>query len=326
MRLDLDCVEAFVALARYEHYGRAAASLSLGTPALSKRVSRLERDVAEALVVRGPGGFVGLTPEGERLLQEAKRLLATADRLRLRATVRIVRLGVPGGARDHLSSAAWQVVDATLSRTVVGARLLVVGVPYGADERWLLDDRIDVMVGVVAPQARTLADKPVMQSGRILVTAVGHPLAEKGYAEVADVRTIRILADQRAPQHWMTPWLLGDVERVPASAVYPVAASHVVPLTAPVTANQACGVFSETFGRILGGRFAVLPLVDAPALLTRALYRRADARLEVAGLIDVLRLLASVAPPHVERPTGLGPDTHTTAVAMLDRLRHRVST
>jgi len=76
--LDLDCVSSFLALLEEENYGRAARRLYITTPALTKRIQRLEQQVGVQLVVRDAGGVGGATLAGMRFAAEAKDVLAHA--------------------------------------------------------------------------------------------------------------------------------------------------------------------------------------------------------------------------------------------------------
>jgi len=73
-------LEYLVALAREGHFGRAAESCWVSQPTLSAGIRRLEVDLGVPIVRRGHQ-FEGLTPEGERLLGWAQRLLAERDDL-----------------------------------------------------------------------------------------------------------------------------------------------------------------------------------------------------------------------------------------------------
>jgi DNA-binding transcriptional LysR family regulator len=74
-------LEYLVALARERHFARAAAACHVSQPSLSAAIRKLERDLDVPLVRRGQR-FAGLTPEGERVLLWAHRILADADALR----------------------------------------------------------------------------------------------------------------------------------------------------------------------------------------------------------------------------------------------------
>lgn len=69
------------ALAREEHFGRAAEACRVTQPTLSAGLRRLEDDLGLRLVRRGRR-YEGLTPEGERMLVWAHRILADVDGLR----------------------------------------------------------------------------------------------------------------------------------------------------------------------------------------------------------------------------------------------------
>lgn len=73
-------LEYFVALARERHFARAAAACYVSQPALSEAIRKLERELGVPLVNRGHM-FEGLTPEGERLVAWARRILADHDAL-----------------------------------------------------------------------------------------------------------------------------------------------------------------------------------------------------------------------------------------------------
>lgn len=74
-------LEYLAALARERHFARAAAACHVSQPSLSAGIRRLEHDLGVTVVQRGRR-FAGLTPEGERVLLWAHRILAEADALR----------------------------------------------------------------------------------------------------------------------------------------------------------------------------------------------------------------------------------------------------
>ncbi len=64
----------FVTLAREKHYARAASACNIAQPTLSAAVRKLEEDLQVHLVVRGHR-FIGLTPDGEKVLKWGQRIL-----------------------------------------------------------------------------------------------------------------------------------------------------------------------------------------------------------------------------------------------------------
>lgn len=71
----------FVTLAREKHYARAAEICNIAQPTLSAAIRKLEEDLQVVLVVRGHR-FMGLTPDGEKVLQWGRRILSDYDSLR----------------------------------------------------------------------------------------------------------------------------------------------------------------------------------------------------------------------------------------------------
>src|SRR4030095_15704355 len=74
--MELDHVEAFVAIVRRGGFTRASTSLHLSQPAISRRVHLLERELGAPLFERIRGGAV-LTEAGRALLPHAEALLAS---------------------------------------------------------------------------------------------------------------------------------------------------------------------------------------------------------------------------------------------------------
>ncbi|WP_084598852.1 LysR family transcriptional regulator [Actinoplanes subtropicus] len=111
---DFERWRSFQALAEELHFTRAAARLHLTQPALSQHIRALERQLGAELVVRHARGCT-LTPIGERVFEEATRLLADADAAaaRIRAAVR----GREGRLRlAYTRSARGGRVDALVAR------------------------------------------------------------------------------------------------------------------------------------------------------------------------------------------------------------------
>ena len=74
-------LQYLTALARERHFARAAAACNVSQPTLSAGIKQLEENLGVLLVERGQR-YVGLTPEGERALALAQRVLADYNSLK----------------------------------------------------------------------------------------------------------------------------------------------------------------------------------------------------------------------------------------------------
>lgn len=79
--MELRELEGFVAVAEHLHFGRAAGALSIGQPAVSQQVAKLERELGVDLLDRS-GRTVRLTPAGSRFLPRARAVLASVEQAR----------------------------------------------------------------------------------------------------------------------------------------------------------------------------------------------------------------------------------------------------
>lgn len=77
----LSQLEYVCALAREQHFGRAAAACHVSQPALSSGIRRLEQDLRVQIVRRGRR-FGGFTPEGELVVAWAHRIMEDSSALR----------------------------------------------------------------------------------------------------------------------------------------------------------------------------------------------------------------------------------------------------
>jgi DNA-binding transcriptional LysR family regulator len=77
----LDKLEFMIALAREKHFGRAAESCGVAQPTLSQGIQQLEEMLNVSLVKRS-SRFLGFTPEGERVLIWARRLVGDVQAMR----------------------------------------------------------------------------------------------------------------------------------------------------------------------------------------------------------------------------------------------------
>lgn len=95
--MELRQLRYFVALAEELHYGRAAARLRISKPTLSQQIAVLERSLGVQLLDR-TSRSIALTPGGETLLHEARRVLAASQQLQ-RAVVVAGSAGPPVDVR-----------------------------------------------------------------------------------------------------------------------------------------------------------------------------------------------------------------------------------
>lgn len=95
----IDKLTYLIALAREQHFGRAAEACGVTQPTLSAGIKQLEEILGVLLVQRG-SRFHGFTPEGHRTLDWARRIVG--DEQALRKEMRALKQGLAG----HLKMAA----------------------------------------------------------------------------------------------------------------------------------------------------------------------------------------------------------------------------
>ena len=92
----IDKLDYILALARQKHFGHAAEACGVTQPTLSAGVKQLEEQMGVLLVNRG-SRFQGFTPEGQRVLEWARRIVG--DTRAMREEINSLRHGLTGRLR-----------------------------------------------------------------------------------------------------------------------------------------------------------------------------------------------------------------------------------
>ena len=109
-------IRDFLAVARYKNFSKAAESLYIGQPAISRRISALERQLGVQLFLRS-NKAVELTKAGEILREEAQHIIEQLEQLEEK--MQAAEQGVTGSIRvttmGHLSDRVLQVIKRTIA-------------------------------------------------------------------------------------------------------------------------------------------------------------------------------------------------------------------
>jgi DNA-binding transcriptional LysR family regulator len=164
-------LEYFVAVAREKHFARAAEACYVSQPALSAAIAKLERELNVTLINRGHT-YQGLTPEGQRLVVWAKRILAEHDAFK--AEVAAVQSGITGTLRlgtEPTSSTTVALPVASfcaahpLAKVQICSRLPITGLA-----RLLREFELDAAIGPFPPEDRVgLLTVPLYEERYVLL-------------------------------------------------------------------------------------------------------------------------------------------------------------
>jgi DNA-binding transcriptional LysR family regulator len=189
--VDLRHLTYLVALAREEHFGRAARACHVSQPTLSSGIRRLEGEVGMPLVRRSQR-YEGLTPEGERVLDWARRILADVDGLDDELTA--IRGGLSGQLRIGAiptSLPGLSLLTTPLCGTHPGITVAVQSLNSRQIERGLHDFELDL--GVTYLDSETLTGVRTLklyEERYVLLTAEGEQLAAGDDVRWADAATL----------------------------------------------------------------------------------------------------------------------------------------
>ena len=175
----IDKLEMFIALAREEHFGRAAIAQGVTQPTLSAAIKQLEEQLGVMLVWRG-SRYRGLTPEGQRALDWARRIVG--DTRSLRQEMRVARQGLSGDVRLAAIPTALTVVSeltAGFSEAHPNVRFTVQSKTSGEILQMLENLEIDAGLTYLdnEPLGR-VSSVPLYSERYVLVARAGHPLLQ----------------------------------------------------------------------------------------------------------------------------------------------------
>lgn len=294
--MDLECVESLIVLAEEEHFGRAAARLHVGAPALSKRIHRLERQVGAALVEHDPCGGFALTAAGLRFLQHAGPLLREA-RLAQEAAMPgaecPVRLGVPGRLGETPGRRELAELSARLRRRRPADRFACLGIPYSLVVDSLLGDRVDVVWATAAIKHPELDSVPLTRAWRAAVVPRHHPLADAAMAGAEDFAALPLLHDPQVEFGMMSRAWLADFPSPDGAIPVPIGARHFGEVLRGVAEEKGVAVVLESMVPLAAGRgLRGVSLVGLPPVEVHAVRRRADTRYDVLELVRCLGPIA----------------------------------
>ena len=180
----IDKLEMFLALAREQHFGRAAESLGITQPSLSAGIKQLEGQLGVLLVWRG-SRFGGLTPEGQRVLDWARRIVG--DARTMREEMRAARHGLSGHLRLAVIPTALTVAaDLTIRFAEANPNVRLTIHSRTSTEVLAMIENLQVDAGISYLDNEPLGHVtavPFYREAYQLVCADGHPLA--GRAGVA---------------------------------------------------------------------------------------------------------------------------------------------
>jgi DNA-binding transcriptional LysR family regulator len=198
-------VQYFVAVAEELHFGRAAERLHIAQPSLSHQIRRLEQQLGVTLLER-TSRRVELTPAGEALLTEGRRLLTQSQRV-----VRVTRaagserltVGFYGSAAGALLPRLLRAFGEDHPTVEVSVRDLLLG---RIDE--ILAGVVDVAFTRLLPGQAEVEIEVIAREPRLVAIPPGHPLADRGSLTFADLGQERFITNPAVeadgpPARWL---------------------------------------------------------------------------------------------------------------------------
>jgi DNA-binding transcriptional LysR family regulator len=309
--MELRLLRYFVAVAEEMHFGRAAARLAMTQPPLSQAIRALEDMLGVALFVRTKRS-VELTPVGQDLLPEVRRLLAGADGLRPLAQ------SLARGEAGVLSLAFVSTADYGLLPVLLrafgarfpGVRLQLTEATSDVQVEELVAGRIDA--GLVIPplpprHVAALSYLPIAREPLVIAmsTQTATTLGQ-GVHEWADTPvSLHQLADaplvvfprRLAPGFYdIIMGCYGAAGLTPRIGQEAIQMQTIVSL---VSAGMGVALVPQSLRHLRRTGVVYRPLLESgPVVETGLVWRAAEVSPVLAGFIDIVRAHVATVPPY----------------------------
>jgi DNA-binding transcriptional LysR family regulator len=184
----IDKLEYLLALANEKHFGRAAEACGVSQPSLSLGLKQLEEQLGVMLVQRG-SRFIGLTAEGERTLEWARRIVG--DARAMRQDIKALKQGLTGRMRIAVIPAALPMVTtvtAPLAARHPDVQFTILSRPWS--DMCLMLDNLEIDAAItyvdVEPLSR-VTTIPLYRERYRLVASKDAPVAQRATISWAEV-------------------------------------------------------------------------------------------------------------------------------------------
>jgi DNA-binding transcriptional LysR family regulator len=295
----LEKLELMIALAREKHFGRAAESCGVAQPTFSQGIQQLEEMLNVPLVKRS-SRFLGFTPEGERVLVWARRLVGDVEAMRQDI------LGMQHGEGAQLRIAAMPAAMPLIASLTAPFQLRHPTVRFSLITRTsdeivsLLHQReIDAGVRYIGSVPNDDLDEvPLYEERYLLLTTVGGLISDRDRIAWSDLAALPLCLFAPSLQQRR---IIDDVLRQRGVEVRPaIETDSILALSTHVQTGRWVSVVSSLLGDVLSlsGSLRAVPIVEPDIVSSIGLVvsRRYALRPAMAALMAEARLSPTRAP------------------------------
>jgi DNA-binding transcriptional LysR family regulator len=260
------------ALSREQHFARAAAACHVTQPTLSSGIKQLEEELGLLIVQRGQR-FQGFTPEGLRVLQWARQILADTASLHQEASelreglVGRLRIGAIPTALPMTALITVPFAEQHPRVTTTILSLTSIDIQRGLDE-FSLDAGLTYLDNEPLTGVRTI---PLYRERYYVFTAVDGPLGNRaavGWGELGDLALSLLTPDMQNRRILNAKFSAAGI-----SPRISIESNSVLSLWSQVRSGASSSVLPQPFLHLLGEPEVIraIPLTDEPPHYTMGL-------------------------------------------------------